>query len=60
MTVILQWHGGFLRPILHCFKEIWVTPKTSVLPSGTWLQTLDLENLAGKYISEMTNFVSSG
>ena len=35
------WLGGFLTP-----KEIWVSSKISVLPSGTLSQTLDLENFA--------------
>ena len=40
------WHGGFFWPVLHCYKEIWVTPKIRVLPSGTLSHTLDLENFA--------------
>ena len=35
------WLGGFLTP-----KEIWVSSKISVLPSGTLSQTLHLENFA--------------
>ena len=34
-----------LRPTL-CYKEIWVSPKIRVRPSGTLSQTLDLENFA--------------
>ena len=46
------WHGGFLRPILHCvitYKEIRASPKIRILPSGTFLQTLDLENFVTAY-----------
>jgi len=43
------WHGSFL-PTLSC-KEIQVPSKIKVLPSGTLLQTLDLENFATAYRS---------
>jgi len=36
----------FPRPILRCFREIRVSPKIWVLPTGTLSQTLDLENFA--------------
>ena len=39
------WHGGFLPPIPHCCKEIWVSPKIRLLPSGTLSHiSLDLGN----------------
>jgi len=42
------WHGPqaffhFLLSTLY-YKEIWLSPKIRVLPSGTLCQTLDLEN----------------
>ena len=40
------WHGGFLPPIPHCYKEIWVSPKIRVLPSRTLSQIPDVENFA--------------
>ena len=37
------WHGGFLPAVPHCvFKEMLVSPKISVLSSGTLSQTPDL------------------
>ena len=44
-------HGSFFPTVLHC-KEIQVPPgKIRVLPSGTLLQTPDLENIATAYRS---------
>jgi len=40
------WHGDFLPPIPHCYKEIWVSPKIRALSTGTLSQTPDLENVA--------------
>jgi len=39
----LPWRLPSTCPTL-CYKEIWVSPKIRVLPSGTLSQTLDLEN----------------
>ena len=33
------WRGSFLRPILHCHKEIQISSKIRVFPSVTLLQT---------------------
>ena len=41
----LAWELHSTLPTL-CFKEIKVSPKIRVLPSGTLPQTLDLENFA--------------
>ena len=41
--------GAFFDLSYMCFKKILVTPKIGVLPSGTLLQTLDLENFATAY-----------
>ena len=43
------WHESFLRPM--CCKEIQVTLNVRVLPSGTLLQALGLENFATAYRS---------
>jgi len=36
----------FFPPISLWYKEMWVSPKITVLPCGTLSQTLDLENFA--------------
>ena len=46
----LAWELHSTLPTL-CFKEIQVSPKIRVLPSGTLPQTLDLENFAMAYRS---------
>jgi len=38
--------GGFLTYSTLCYKEIWVSPKIMILPSGTLSQTPDFENFA--------------
>ena len=38
------WHGVFFQPIIRCQKiRVGLTPKISVIPSGTLSQTLDLK-----------------
>jgi len=44
------WHGSFLRPIINCvIRKFAYLQKSRVLPFGTLLQTLDLENFAMAY-----------
>ena len=45
IQLLLAWRLPSTYPTL-CCKEIRVTPKISVLPSGTLSQTLDVENFA--------------
>jgi len=42
------WQGGFLPHIPDCYKEIWVSPETRVLHSGTLSQTSDLKISSSK------------
>ena len=41
----LEWRPPSAYPTLS-YKELWVSPKTKVLPSGTLSQTRDLEDFA--------------
>ena len=52
----LAWELHSTLPTL-CFKEIQVSPKIRVLPSGTLPQTLDLENFAMAYRSSLWTYV---
>jgi len=45
------WTVDSFQHILHCFKEIRVSAKIRVLPSGTLSKTPDLENFASAYRS---------
>ena len=44
----------FARPVTLCFREIRVSPKTMLLPSGTLSRTMDLENFATAHRSSAT------
>ena len=42
-----------------CYKEIRVTPKIRIHPSGTLSQSVDIENFAGKSIVLSTKLVDA-
>jgi len=45
------WDIGFLRPVVHCCKEIQLCTELRVLPSGTCSSTPDVENFTMAYQS---------
>ena len=54
--------ASFYLPYTLCFNEIWVTPKTRILPSGTLSRMLDLENFAsaaGRCVLYLNNSVKT-
>ena len=48
---LVFWHVSFFELSTLCFEEIQVPSKIRVHPSGTLLQTLDLDNFATAYRS---------
>jgi len=46
--------ASFHLPTL-CYKEIWVSPKIRVLPSGTVSQTPDLETISPRQVDRVVN-----
>jgi len=59
IELVLAWCLSSTNPTLTlCYKEIWVSPKIRVLPSGTLSQTLDLKKFRhGKSIALPTTLV---
>jgi len=60
MELVLRM-GASLSSTYHtlCYREIWVSPKIMVLPSGTLSQTLVFENSFGVSIVETCYRISS-